>query len=116
MIFPKDELLVLATDEQVEKAKQLIEQPPGLADRFQQSITAYDLKNLRVSKRSPVLGKTLRALSLREHYGTVVVGIERGSDRILNPDPLQPLAEGDVLWLVSAGERFDALRAQFDPG
>ena len=113
-IYPQDEILVLGTDEQVGKAKQSIEAPPGASDERPEPVE-YDLKNIEVTERSPMIGHSLSALALREKFGTVVVGIERGEARILNPDPREPLHSGDVLWLVSDGTRAALLRTQFDP-
>lgn len=111
-IFPKDEILVLGTDEQVEAARSHLEQPPGLSGEVS-SVSDYELKNLKIPADSPVIGRSLKALGIRERFGTMIVGIERHERRILNPDAELALAEGDILWLVGELEKIDALKVAF---
>lgn len=39
----------------------------------------------------------------------LVVGLERGAERIINPDTLIVLEEGDLLWIVGNIRKLDAL-------
>ncbi|MGK5087996.1 cation:proton antiporter [Bdellovibrionota bacterium FG-2] len=110
-VFPKDELLVLGTDEQVDRARVALERPPGLADRFSSSIEGYDLRLLEVKEGAPLVAKTIRESGLRERYGVLVVGIERGGRRIMNPDSDSIFHIGDSVWIVGDTKRLERMIA-----
>lgn len=104
LIFPKDELLVLGTDEQIERVRPAIEKPPGLAERFRH-ISGYQLQNLLVTDGSWLNGKAIRETGLRERFGAMVVGLERRGMRLINPSSDLKLETGDLLYLVGEIER-----------
>lgn len=108
LIFPKDELLVLGTDEQVERARVLVERPPGLSERFS-DLSGYQLREILVRPESPIGGKSIRDSGIRDIYGGILVGIERGGRRILNPESDLSLEAGDVIWVVGENEKLDRL-------
>lgn len=113
VIFPKDELLALGTDEQIEAIRFSIEKPPGLQERFQ-GLQGYDMRPLLVEEGMSLCGQTLRQANLAERAGATVVGLERGEKRILNPDSTVTLKAGDRLWLVGETEALSRLRAELD--
>ncbi|MFL5813015.1 MAG: cation:proton antiporter [Bdellovibrionia bacterium] len=117
IIFPKDELLVLGTDDQIDTLRPIIERPPGLADRFAgaRAIEGYQLKNLFISERSPLLNCTLREAAIREDFGALVVGVERNHRRIINPDSNMKLQPGDIVWIVGEREKLDVLTKSLEP-
>jgi len=102
LILPKDELLVLGTDEQVESVRSAIERPPGLEDRFRR-IAGYELRQIRVA------GKTIRESQIRERFGAMVVGLERAERREINPESDTVLVAGNVLWIVGEKENLDKM-------
>ncbi len=110
-IFPKDELLVLGTDEQIEAVKTAIEKPPGLGERFR-NLESYQLKSVRLPESSALLGATIKDAGFRERYSCLVVGIEREDQRVLNPDSEWVLKSGDVLWVVGDAEKILTLEAE----
>ena len=108
MIFPKDELLVLGTDEHVERFRQRVEHPPGLTERFK-SLAGYLLTPFAVDGKSALAGKRIRDSGIREICGGMVVGIERSAQRIINPDSDLVLETGDILFIVAEAESIKKL-------
>jgi CPA2 family monovalent cation:H+ antiporter-2 len=102
-LLPFDELLVLGTDEQLVGAREAVEQAGDADEASPRDLSAYQLRSLYVNAGSPLRGKTIRDSSLREEQGAMVVGLERGDRRMLDPDSDTLIKAGDVLWLV--GER-----------
>jgi len=97
MIFPADELLVLGTDQQIQRLKALIRPHPRmeLAEPFEVELYEYQLP-----ATSYLAGKTIRATQLRETAKALVVGVERNNERILNPDSNFVLQPADTLFIV----------------
>jgi CPA2 family monovalent cation:H+ antiporter-2 len=60
-----------------------------------------------VEKDSPLKGKTIRELNLREKTETLIIEIERNDESIINFSSDFVLLEGDTLLLAGEQERLD---------
>ena len=107
-LFPKDELLVLGTDEAIEKVRRHIESPSGPTD-IHSDLTGYELKQIKLPDNTPLGSKSIRTAGLREHFGVTVVGIQSGEHRIINPGPDYVFQRGNILWLVGESASIDKL-------
>jgi CPA2 family monovalent cation:H+ antiporter-2 len=117
MILPGDELLVLGTDEQIEKFRDEVEPPQEMLDKVR-TASDYEMRHLRLTKHSPFTTHTIRQSGIREDYGAIVVGLERKHERSINPDSDLELESGDILWVVGEKKHLDRLAAARvpDPG
>jgi CPA2 family monovalent cation:H+ antiporter-2 len=98
-IFPHDRLSVIGTDQQlqlfreeVETNRELTETPTDSADIALVSIIVDEHNHLR--------GQTIRDSGIREKTNGLVVGIERGEHRMLNPASNTIFEWDDVVWIV----------------
>lgn len=98
VLFPGDELVLLGTDDELKRVIQVIEGPHEIPHRMHHG--NYQLKNILIDEVSPWINKTIRQAQIREETGGLVVGLQRGDQRILNPDSSLMLKEGDVIYLV----------------
>lgn len=96
VIFPKDVLYIIGTDEQIlvfesylEKSRLVDESKAGEVVLQKIQITSDDFA-----------GKSIRDAQLREKTNGLVVGIERNNERILNPESEFILNKNDTIWLV----------------
>jgi di/tricarboxylate transporter len=90
---------------------------PSLADWIEEYKLADREYRLRVTDRSPVVGKTLEELNLRGASGANIVAIERNrkfSSEILRPTPKRELKANDILLidLFAPDGDVEALRRQ----
>ncbi len=108
LVLPGDELLVLGTDDQIEKVRKKIENPSRDLDRSQH-ISNYQLKHLKLEPESPLIGKMIKSSGIREEFEAVIVGIEHQGQRILNPAADLFLSQGDLIWVVGKNEHVEAL-------
>jgi CPA2 family monovalent cation:H+ antiporter-2 len=110
MLLPGDELLVLGTDEQIEKFRDEVEPPQEVLDQVR-TASDYEMRHLRLTNHSPFTANSIRKSGIREEYGAIVVGIERKHERSINPDSDLELQNGDILWVVGEKKRLDRLAA-----
>lgn len=102
LLMAFDSLLVIGTDQQLTEfskaagpeAEAAIENLPLMGD------FSFGLHSLRLEKNSPWIGKSILHSGLREATHGLIVGIERSSERILNPDSAILLCEEDIIWIV----------------
>lgn len=100
VIFPGDELLVLGTDEQIDRFKTVVEHPAHGAGKGR-ALSDHSLHRILIAPGSELVGRTIRDSGIRETMKGLVVGLERSNFRSINPDPATTLRAGDVLWTVS---------------
>lgn len=113
VLLPRDTLIVLGTDDQLDQARPDLEIPVNIANRFSSS-TNYRLKHMKLTSKSPVVGLTIRQSGIREKYHAMVVGIEREHARIINPDTDFELKINDTLWIVGENSMLDTLMNDFN--
>jgi CPA2 family monovalent cation:H+ antiporter-2 len=107
ILFPLDTVKVIGTDDQLKKFREFIEIKASELD--DSNLDSYGLKGCILNDSSEFLGKTIRDSGIREMTEGLVVGLERGAERIINPDTLIVLEEGDLLWIVGNIRKLDAL-------
>lgn len=107
-MMPHDHVFVIGTDEQLLAFKGFVdtELPPLSPDEGE---AEYSLEQYLLAEGSPYLGKTIRECGLRESTRGLVVGIERGGGRMLNPDSSVTLQLGDLLWIVGDRQKILSL-------
>ncbi|MEN9723728.1 MAG: hypothetical protein RJB38_1714 [Pseudomonadota bacterium] len=101
LLFPKDEILVLGNEDQVERARKVIEHGvPGAGEASSDSMENYELRAMDVNENSLCAGKTIRESQIRDRFSALVVGLERDGKRMMNPDSALRIHAGDTLWIV----------------
>lgn len=96
-IFPGDEIFVVGTDIQMQKLQVLLRSSEIEMNDINAEIEPF---RYHLGPNHPFIGKTIRETGLREHTETLVLGIERKQDRLLNPSSDFILEEHDSLLLV----------------
>ena len=78
-------------------------------------LEAAHLDSLRLAKGSPAAGQRIGELELRTNTGVSIVGIERDSERIVNPGPEETLHEDDLLLLLGQDDQLPKAKAELTP-
>lgn len=97
LLFPYDRLFIIGTEEQLEKVRPLIE-GPEITPLTESS--DFGLESLLLSSDSSFAGRRIRESGFRECIHGLIVGVERGGERILNPDSSLILQSDDLIWTV----------------
>ncbi|MDR2413786.1 MAG: cation:proton antiporter [Odoribacteraceae bacterium] len=101
VIYPFDKVTVVGSDEEIQQFMQMVQehgQPTG-NEVFQQ----ISLSRYAIEKDSPLSGKSIRDLKIREKTGCLVIGVDRDGETIPELNADLALQQGDLLWL--AGEK-----------
>ncbi len=88
------------SDEQLERFGDKLQEmtlSPSDSDLTQSEVC---LKQFVLDTESPFNGKSIRESGIRERYKCVVVGIERGTASLRNPDAATVFQAGDLVWVV----------------
>jgi len=98
------------------EANELGQAEAEAADLPTSLLEAAHLDSVRLAKGSPAAGQAIGALELRTNTGVSIVGIERDSERIVNPGPGETLHEGDLLLLLGEDAQLPKAKAELAPG
>ena len=99
-LFPQDRVQVIGSDEQLERFGNKLQSmtlPPMDSDLTQSEVC---LKQFVVTEDSPFNGKSIRDSGIRDKHKCVVVGVERGTASLRNPDADTVFEAGDLVWVV----------------
>lgn len=108
VIYPYDKISVIGNDEQLGRFKAFIEMT-NFQDREDGQSDSYILHGHILTPDSPFIGKSIRDSEIREKTEGLVVGLERKSRRMINPDSLTVLEADDFLWIVGNKEKMKNL-------
>jgi CPA2 family monovalent cation:H+ antiporter-2 len=110
VIFPGDELLVLGTDHQVQRLKALLRPKE---EQVYRGDTQVELFEIAIASYPFLATKTIRESGLREKASALIVGLQRGQERILNPSSETVIEPGDILFVVSNREKLRQLKTNY---
>lgn len=110
-LFPLDKILVLGTDEQLEKFQSEIKIESVISESANRNVS---IEQFEITANSPFLGKTLENSGIREKNGCTVVGIERNGISTMNPESQTIFRKGDFVWVVGETESIRKLIAKED--
>ncbi|WP_153798048.1 cation:proton antiporter domain-containing protein [Foetidibacter luteolus] len=100
-LFPYDRIGVLATDQQLQQFKPVIE---GINVSWmnmpEEDTENIGLMSIVIDEHTRLKGQSIRRSGIREKTDGLVVGIERNNERILNPASDTVFEWDDVVWLV----------------
>ncbi|VVC75823.1 Inner membrane protein YbaL [Aquicella siphonis] len=97
-LYDNDKLIVLGNDDQIDRFKRKATMASSGLEK-NGHLESFILKPILIGSDHPFLGKTIRDSGIREQLHGLVMGIERGNTRILNPSP-DTVLEADDLLLV----------------
>lgn len=110
-IYDNDKLIVLGSDDQIDRFKQKVTRVSDPSEKSSY-LDAYKVKPILLAKGNAWIGKTIRSSKIRERIKGLVTGIERGNTRILNPTSDTVLELDDLLLVVGEGERMQEFETQ----
>lgn len=101
-LLPFDEVGFIATDDQLHAFKPVFDVPED-GEENKVDIDEIALKKIIVDEHTKLNGVSIRNSNIRERTNGLVIGVQRGEQRILNPESSFIFQWGDIVWIV--GER-----------
>ncbi|MDR2473914.1 MAG: cation:proton antiporter [Tannerella sp.] len=107
-LFPFDKLVVVGSDEEIQKCLNRVDKYREESEVVDEAIHHIVLSNYVIESGSALAGQTIRELNTRERAECMIIGIDRNGHTISNFNGDLQLQKDDVLWL--AGEQEKVLR------
>lgn len=109
-IFPGDILGVIGTDEQIKQLNDDIEHDQQIHASQQIKQPEVELRSIRLTSHSPIIGKPLAQTRIREDFYSIIVKIQLENGEFLTPTPQTILSAGDTVWVVGDVTQFDKMK------
>lgn len=106
-LFPDDELMLLGTREQLDKAIEMLGTP---TDDSTPVDAGFLMEQMFVAHDSALTGETLAGARIRHTYGVTIAGVQRGEKQHLSPEPDFVVKSGDILLVAGRVESVTAFR------
>jgi CPA2 family monovalent cation:H+ antiporter-2 len=103
-IFPYDKISIIGTEAQINHFKLFIESEIKNF-HFPETIHDVVLKHFSIIENSELIGQRIKESGIRNKTKSLVVGIEREGEKILNPESDFVFELNDTVWLVGDEKR-----------
>jgi CPA2 family monovalent cation:H+ antiporter-2 len=111
-IFPFDKIVVAGSDEEIQQFMQAV-QEKALAreNEEEEALQQISLSRYVVEEGSPLTGRSIRELKVREKTGCLVIGVDREGETIAELSADLVLQRDDLLWLAGEKRHLSAFEA-----
>ena len=101
-LFPADKIVVAGSDRQIDSFKKMLDESIRNDEDKNTEIrkSAITLERFTITPESRLLNKSILESHIREQAQCIVLGIERNSSTLPNPEPSEVFAAGDVIIVV----------------
>ena len=103
-LIPHDDIEQLVAEvrsDGYEMFRSLSRKPSTIGD-LKLNLPDIEISTFRISKDSPMAGKTLAMIELRKKYGVSVLAIRRGARILANPAADAAIEPGDMLYILGS--------------
>lgn len=101
VLWPYDQIVCFGNEDELHEMHRKVEKDRE-DHRWPQVLPGkYRLTSFEILPNGEYTGKTIRDSRLREERNVLIVGVERGSEKVLGPSSGFTLQSGDLVWVVS---------------
>lgn len=100
-LFPGDRLVLLGNAENLEQARRILKERVNTERKDEKT---FRMKEVLIQEDSSWVGRRLSDLDLRRRQGVSVIGIQRGDQRIISPQPEEVVQSADILLVIGSPE------------
>ncbi len=98
LLMPFDHVYLVGSEDQLQEASSSFDESVSILEGKKAELIG--LQSLVVEEDSEFQGKAIRECGIKNKFNGLIVGLERGVERILNPQPDLVLRKGDRLWIL----------------
>ncbi len=103
-LYPFDHVGFIGTDEQIQKFKPIFDTLANI-EIVDHNIDDIVVLKIIVDEYNKLKGSTIRSSGIRERTNGLIIGIERNTERILNPGSDTMFEWADIVWIVGEREK-----------
>lgn len=115
-LYPFDRAIVAGSDEEIQQFIQSLEDNRIKRTANEDEIPQHyiNLSQYIIEAGSPMIGKSIIELNIREKTECMVIGIDRDGESITDFKPTIKFEEGDVIWLAGEKDKLFSFSTNID--
>jgi CPA2 family monovalent cation:H+ antiporter-2 len=112
-VYPGDQIVVAGSDEQIDKFKQMID--GSIMKEKPETREHVTLENFTLEEGNPLIGRSIIESNIRNEAHCIVMGIKRGNDYLMNPEPQEVFEPDDIVIVAGETELLKQFINSFNP-
>jgi CPA2 family monovalent cation:H+ antiporter-2 len=112
-VYPGDQIVVAGSDEQIDKFKQMID--GSIMKEKPDTREHVTLENFTLEEGNPLIGRSIIESNIRNEAHCIVMGIKRGNDYLMNPEPQEVFEPDDIVIVAGETELLKQFINSFNP-
>ena len=112
-VYPGDQIVVAGSDEQIDKFKQMID--GSIMKEKPDTREHVTLENFNLEEGNPLIGRSIIESNIRNEAHCIVMGIKRGNDYLMNPEPQEVFEPDDIVIVAGETELLKQFINSFNP-
>ncbi|MCR5315350.1 MAG: cation:proton antiporter [Bacteroidaceae bacterium] len=112
-VYPGDQIVVAGSDEQIDKFKQMID--GSIMKEKPDTREHVTLENFTLEEGNPLIGRSIIESNIRNEAHCIVMGIKRGNDYLMNPEPQEVFEPDDIIIVAGETELLKQFINSFNP-
>lgn len=114
-LFPGDHVILVGDKEQIQEARSVLTEQ-NAEKGVTSPIGKFEIDTVYLPSESSLVGSTLADANIRTLYKTNIIGIQRGTKKILSPGPDEMLKGRDILVVVGDSKAIKHFKEQIEAG
>ncbi|OJU24105.1 MAG: sodium:proton antiporter [Sphingobacteriales bacterium 41-5] len=107
-LLPHDRAGIIATDEQLKMFKPVFDSAEPITINEKQ-VSDIILEKIHVDEHTRLKGQSIRGSGIRQKTDGIIISVERGDERILNPESTLVFEWDDIVWIVGDRKKIISL-------
>ncbi len=107
-LLPHDRAGIIATDEQLKIFKPVFDSAEPITINEKQ-VSDIILEKIHVDEHTRLKGQSIRGSGIRQKTDGIIISVERGDERILNPESTLVFEWDDIVWIVGDRKKIISL-------
>ena len=112
-VYPGDQIVVAGSDAQIDKFKQMID--GSIMKEKPETREHVTLENFTLEEGNPLIGRSIIESNIRNEAHCIVMGIKRGNDYLMNPEPQEVFEPDDIVIVAGETELLKQFINSFNP-
>ena len=111
-VYPGDQIVVAGTDEQIDKFKLMIEKSIMHENKID-TRERVTLEHFTLEEGNPLIGCTITESGIRDKARCIVMGIKRGENYLMNPEPQVVFEPEDIVLVAGETNKLKVFTSSF---
>ena len=114
-LYPYDKIIIAGTDKQITRFREFLDDRKRITENRKDDNKEMSVEQFFIGENSYFIGKSIATSGIRDKGRCLVIGIERVTGMLMNPEPSVRFNEGDIVWVAGERDKLESLLEEVEP-